>query len=398
MVPTESSEPPPRLAIVLTGGGARAAYQVGLLRCLGRRFPGLRFPVITGVSAGAINAIYLASHPGSMEEAAPGLSRVWESIEFADVFRVDLRSLGGNVLRWMLGLVGGGSPLAPRLRGLVDTAPLRRLLQRALDTRERIPGIEENVAAGHLQAIALATVCYGTGQTVTWIEGSDIDTWERPDRVSRIGELTIDHVMASAALPILFPAIRVGDAWYGDGGIRLTAPLSPAVHLGAERILAISTRYARTQEEANQPTSVVYPSPAQIAGNLLNAIFLDLVDQDIARLERMNALLRRLPPGRRGRFRPIRSLLLRPSVDLGKLAAKYEPELPKTFRFLTRSLGTRETSSPDALSLLMFHPGYIRELMDIGERDAEDRVDEIVELMEGESKEDSVAPEALPET
>lgn len=376
------------LAIVLTGGGARAAYQVGVLRALGRRIPELRFPIVSGVSAGAINAIYLASHPGALDEAGPGLSRVWERIDMSDVFRVDVRSLAGRVTRAVFGLAGGGSPLAPRLRGLVDTRPLRELLCRVLETDDRVPGISENVEAGHLRALALATVCYGTGQTVQWVEGAEIDTWERPDRVSRLCELGIDHVMASAALPLLFPAVRIGRAWYGDGGIRLAAPLSPAVHLGARRILAISTRYSRSREEAAEPVSHDYPSPAQIAGNLLNAVFLDLLDQDVQRLERTNALLRRLPEDRRGGFRPIRSVLLRPSVDLGRLSAKYEADLPKGFRFLTRSLGTKETPSPDLLSLLMFHPGYLGELMDLGERDAEARAEEIAELVHADPRDD----------
>jgi NTE family protein len=185
--------------------------------------------------------------------------------------------------------------------------------------------------------------------------------------------MTVDHVMASAALPLVFPAVRLGKKWYGDGGIRLSSPLSPPMHLGAGRIFAVSTRYARTQEEADTPTIEGYPPPAQVLGNLMNSIFLDVLDQDARRLERINTLLRRLPPELHGDLRPIGLLVLRPSEDLGKLAGQYELRLPSALRFLTRGLGTRETKSPDFLSLLMFQPDYLRRLIELGERDAESR-------------------------
>jgi NTE family protein len=170
--------------------------------------------------------------------------------------------------------------------------------------------------------------------------------------------------------------------WYGDGGVRLAAPLSPALHLGANRILAISTRYDRTQVESDAPNVVGYPPPAQVLGVLLNAVFLDLVDQDAVRLERLNHLLEELPPDKREGMRPVDLLVVRPSRDLGRLAAEFEPQLPKAFRFMTRGLGTRETKSPDLLSMLMFQPDYIARLIEIGEADAETRRDQIVRLME----------------
>jgi NTE family protein len=194
--------------------------------------------------------------------------------------------------------------------------------------------------------------------------------------------LTVEHVMASAALPIFFPAVQLGEGWYGDGGIRLAAPLSPALHLGARRILAISTRYARTTAEADKPSIAGYPPPAQIAGVLMNSVFLDLLDQDAYRLERLNSLLEKLPEEEREGLRPVRLLVLRPSTDLGRLAGQYEPQLPRIFRFLTRGLGTRETESPDFLSLILFQPDYLTALMECGERDAREREDEIRAFME----------------
>ena len=185
--------------------------------------------------------------------------------------------------------------------------------------------------------------------------------------------LRVDHVMASAALPLFFPAVYVEGAWYGDGGIRLTAPLSPAVHLGAHRIMAVSTRYARSREEADRPVVAGYPPPAQVMGVLMNAIFLDLLDADALRLGQINELLDRLPPGTRDGLRHIEMLVLRPSQDLGRLANDYEVDLPRTFRFLVRGLGSRETRSNDMLSLLMFQPEYIARLIELGEADARAR-------------------------
>ncbi|MCB1057313.1 MAG: patatin-like phospholipase family protein [Acidobacteria bacterium] len=368
----DGAAPRSELGIVLTGGGARAAYQVGVLRGLARRFPNTRFPIITGVSAGAINAVFLAQHPGTLAAAVTDLEEIWRGLSIERVFRVDTVALSGNFARWVARLTSGGSAKAPEVRGLVDTEPLRETLQKVLPTVDgEIIGIQRNLEAGRLGAVALTTIDYATGQTITWVEGRDIRTWERPNRRSRQARLTIQHVLASAALPLLFPAVRLAGSWHGDGGIRLSAPLSPSIHLGASRVLVISTRYERDHAEADRPTIRGYPPPAQILGKLLNSVFLDLVDQDVARLQKMNELLERVPETLRGDFRPIEAQVLRPSEDLGRLAGEYEPELPTTFRFLTRSLGTRETSSPDFLSLLMFDPHYLERLMTIGERDAE---------------------------
>jgi NTE family protein len=371
------------VALVLTGGGARAAYQIGFLRCLARNLPTERFEVITGVSAGAINAAFLASHPGSLTDAVGELSEIWSGLSPERVFRVGSLSLAATAARWGLRLISGGGA-APETRGFLDTSPLRRLLERCLRPVDgQIPGIAANLDGGRLSAVALTTLNYATGQTITWVQGREIAAWERPTRIGVNTRLTIDHVMASAALPLMFPAVKLAGSWCGDGGVRMLTPLAPAVHLGADRILAISTRYTRSRREADRPLIRDYPPPAQIAGALLNAIFLDSVDQDAQRLERINGLLRKLPPEEWGDLRPVKLLVLRPSVDLGILAARYEADLPGAFRFLTRGLGTRETASPDFLSLLMFQADYLERLIEIGEQDAERRVAEIGELMAG---------------
>jgi NTE family protein len=375
---------PGDLGLVMGGGGARAAYQVGFLRCVARRFPELRIPYITGVSAGAINAALLAGHHGTFLQAVQELTQLWSKLAVGDVFRVDGAALAKSLMGWARQLVAGGIRGAPpRVRGLVDTDPLRRYLEEVLHAVDgELTGITYNLEHQRLRAVALSTSSYSTGQSVTWIQGQpDVQGWERPQRRARLTTLTVNHVMASAALPLFFPAIQLEDGWYGDGGIRLTAPLGPALHLGARRILAISTRYERTAEEAADPVIPGYPPPAQVMGVLMNSIFLDLLDADAIRLELLNRLVEQLPEDQREGIEPVNLLVLRPSRDLGKLANDFEPQLPRGFRYLTRALGTRETRSPDFLSLVLFQPDYLEALMDIGERDAQQRADEIAAFL-----------------
>jgi NTE family protein len=369
-------------ALVLTGGGARAAYQVGVLRCLARHLPKDSFDIITGVSAGAINAAFLASRNAPLADVIEELCGVWRTLTLKDVIRIDSRSLARNVFGWRGKLISGGATVAPRVRGLVDTTPLRELLERLFASNERgeIAGIVENVARCQPRAVAMTALDYTTGQTVTWVDGCDIETWKRPLRRGVREPLTIDHIMASASLPVVFPAVRIGKHWFGDGGIRLSAPLSPALHLGATRMLAVSTHYGKTVSEANEPETAGYPPPAQILGQLMDAIFLDVMDEDTLRLQRSNEFLADLPPDLRRGYRPVDFAVIRPSQDIGKLAAEYEPQLPRPFRFLTRSLGTKETSNADFMSLFMFVPEYLQRLIEIGEADADARIADIVRV------------------
>ena len=366
---------------MLTGGGARAAYQVGVLRQLARVFPDLCPDVLTGVSAGGINAAYLAAHQQSFSRKLENLVDIWTSLRIEDVFRVDLRDLASRTVGWGGRLLSGGHSTLPRARSLVDTTPLRSLLDRMLEANSgSIDGITRSLEDGWLRAIALTASSYTTGQSITWVQtrgDSGIQTWERPQRKSDACALRVDHVMASSALPFFFPAVEVDGAWYGDGGIRLTAPLSPAVHLGARHVLAVSTRYARTREEADRPAVIGYPPPAQVAGVLYNAIFLDQLDSDALHMQQVNDFVARLPEAHRDGLRRIELLVLRPSQDLGRLANAYEPELPRAFRFLTRGLGTRETRSNDMLSLVMFQADYVKHLIELGEADAKTWLPEI---------------------
>ena len=370
------------LAVVLTGGGARGAYQVGVLNWLAQNHPKLQVPILTGVSAGAINAAQIAAHPGTFQQAAAELRELWAGLTPDDIFKVDAASLAWHAIRFGTRLMSGGILPAPQVRAFLNTEPLRGLLEEAYAAvNGELTGIEANLELGKLKAVAVSATSYTTGQSVTFVQGRDIELWERPQRKAVQTRLRVEHVLASAALPIFFPAVQVERQWYGDGGIRLAAPLSPALHLGAEKILAVSTRYARSRAESNVRMIIDYPPPAQVLGVLMNAVFLDLVDQDAMRLERFNQLIDKVPPEQRDGVRPVKLCVLRPSRDLGRLVKEYEPKLPAAFKFMTRGLGTRETRSPDMLSMLMFQRDYLTRLMEIGEYDAEMRRDEIDEFL-----------------
>jgi len=367
------------LAVMLTGGGARAAYQVGLIKGIARHFPELRIDIITGVSAGAINAIYLAATQGSLAEKAERLEQMWMALSCSAIYNFDwelfmpFRSALASVLpkksRWA----------KARPHGMLDTNPLRNLLCRVLKVPSwvPIPGVEENIRSGNLTALALMTLDYATGQTVRWVQGRYFDVHEGPNQRTEPTRFTVEHVMASSALPFVFPAARIGREWHGDGGIRLAAPLSSAVHLGASRIIAMSTGYQRTAVEASTPAVSGYPPAAQILNQLVNAIFLDQIDEDVARMERMNAMLRKTRPEERGGLKPLDLLVLRPSIDLGKLASDYEKYLPRKLKFVVRALGGRETESSDLVSMLTFEGPYMQRLIEAGEADVEARIEEI---------------------
>lgn len=380
----QPSDESPTYALVLSGGGARSAYQAGVLRYMSEAFPETYFPILTGVSAGAINAAHLGNHTGSFPEVAAHLVDSWSGLELENVIEVE----SGFSMLW--GLLQQQAPAEEPLtsadvrhsHGLLDTTPLWNYLRDRLEApKGALTGVQKNLDDDRLQALAVITTNYATGQTVTWVQGDDFDLWERPDRISVHADLTVNHVMASTAIPLVFPAVRIEEAWYGDGSIRLSAPLAPAVHLGADRILGISNRYQRSRSEADEPAVQGYPPAAQIIGILMNSIFVDALDQDAVTLERVNKLVEELPLRKRHGMRPVDFLQLRPSVDLGRLAHDFESEIPSAFRFLTTGLGTRETESPDWLSVLLFEPAYIDRLLDIGYHDARRQHDRIARFL-----------------
>lgn len=366
------------LALVLSGGGARAAYQAGVLQALAERVPALKFPIITGVSAGAINAVYLAAHRGTFHEAVMGLRGEWLRLTPDQVYQVRPINLGGAILRTIAALVTGSARSPAAVRGLMDVSPLRRFLESCV----ALDGIRRNVAAGKLRAVALSTTSYATGETVTFVEGQpDLPMWRRHMRYSVRAEITLDHVMASSAIPIIFPAVKLADGFYGDGSVRQTAPLAPAIHLGARRILAIGMRAVRERPPATPPDAD-YPAATQVIGLLLHSIFLDSLDADVERLERINQLLRHIPPEQRPkRLQPLDLMMIRPSRDLGAMAQDVEVRLPRSVNFVLRSMGGRRVQAADFLSYLLFEPEYTGAVMELGYQDAGRQWDTFAQLL-----------------
>jgi len=369
-----------RQALVLSGGGARAAYQVGCLRHIAKAIPEYRPKILTGVSAGAINAAQLAAYRGDWSDAVERLSELWLSLETNNVYHADFRHVSRRVLHWGLRVLSGGRLGRGDVRGMVDSTPLQQFLHtHLLEQDGRIVGIDENLQEAVIDAVAIITTNYASGRSEAWVQSINENLWQKGQLTSKSAELTVPHILASAALPMFFPAISLDGQWHGDGGIRLNAPLSPAMHLGAERILAVSPRAAEGGE--SNSVSEPHPSPAQIAGVLLNSVFLDLLDFDALQMQRINDLLAQIPAAQWDGFRPVDVMVLRPKEDLGELARAHELELPKAFRFFGQGLGDKRESSADALSMVMFEPEYLRLLMLLGEQDTAARSEEIRDFL-----------------
>jgi len=371
------------LALVLSGGGARAAYQVGVLAGIAERCgDSLSFPIVTGVSAGAINAAALASNchlPPA--ELVSQLEQAWLRMSTRKVFRAGLPALATTALRVAGMVLGGGRLRKLEARGLLDTEPLRRTLGERFSSE----GIEANLRSGKLDALALSTTSYSTGRTITFVHAKDeVPTWRRAGRAAIRDRITVDHVLASCALPVVFPAVAIGDEYHGDGSLRQLTPLSPAIHLGAESILAVSVRHRPGLNEESEQRVVGYPPAAQIVGMLFNAVFLDALEADAERVARVNRSLRVLASGTAhpDGLRPVRLAVVRPSRDLGQMAKGLEHHLPGSLRLLVRSLGTRGMRAPDLLSYLLFERPYLESLLELGREDAERQWGTIAPLLE----------------
>ena len=378
------------LALALTGGGARAAYQAGVLRGIARHVPGFRPDILTGVSAGALNGAFLAAGmDGPFADAVDRLAAIWGGLRAEHVYRLDRPTVPQALARF----VRRPAEVAPPAEGgFLDTTPLLEFVERHLGpVGQPMAAVERSVRGGHLGAFAVTTTSYTSGQSVTWVQGEPagagrVEPWDRPMRRAIRTPLRPEHVLASAALPFFFPAVAVADrtlgpGWYGDGGVRLTAPLSPAVHLGADKVLVVNTRYGQSRAEADAPKVDAYPPPTRVLGVLMNAVFLDALDQDAQTLRRINQLVGATPPEDWGGLRPVELLVLRPSVDLGGLAAGFEPVLPPSMRLVMGGLSSGDGRSPDWLSMLLFAPGYVERLVEIGEADAERQIDRIAAFL-----------------
>lgn len=372
---------PAKNALLLVGGGARAVYQAGVLRSLAKSFPQVRFPILNGISAGAINIALLANTADAFQPTVERLVELWESLTLDQVFRTQFRTLGPAVLKWAVRMAAGGASSLPGVREVVDTTPLRTFLHRALDTPDGVlRGIEANLASGRLSSVGFTTSKYPSGQSTTWVQGRDFAPWQHHGRSGVSAALTVEHIMASSALPLVFPAVRLSDGWYGDGGVRLTAPLSASVYLGADRILAISTLPSATASDTATPFPD-YPPTSTVLGMLIDSVFVDVLDADALAMRQLSQLIADQPRSRERHHRPVDVMVIRPSEDLGTIAREFETELPRALRQVFQALGSHKSDRSNIIATLLFQPRYLRRVLEIGERDGARRRDELATFL-----------------
>lgn len=365
-----------KIGLILTGGGARAAYQVGVLKAVCELLGDAAtnpFQIICGTSAGAVNAAALAIGADHFTRSVSKLREVWENFHAGHVYRTDVPGTLKTGAQWLgaLTLLYRNNPVA-----LLDNTPLRELLERSMDFSR----IQQNIDAGALYAVGVTASGYTSGQSVTFYQGGpDIEAWARTQRIGAARTLNVDIVMASSALPFLFPAVKVHREYFGDGSMRQIAPISPALHLGADRVFVIGT--GRQTKEPPRVRSNIYPSLAQIAGHALNSIFLDSLAVDLERLQRINRTLRCVEPSRTAelgvRLRHIDALVMTPSKPIERIAVRHLRALPKTTRCLLRAVGAMNRSGSNLASYLLFEADFCRELIDLGYRDTLARASEV---------------------
>ena len=377
--------------LVLPGGGARAAYQVGALRVIAKLLPESSiqpFPVICGTSAGAINAAMLGTNADSFRRGVARLVRWWRKLVVTDIYRGDFTTLARHAAR-LIGNLGGGGHGSRGAPTLLDNAPLAALLRAGIEMSR----IMAHVDAGHLRALAINATSYRTGHAVTFFEAAaTVPEWRRARRRGERSRLAVEHLMASTAIPFVFPAARVGAEFFMDGSVRQIAPLSPALHLGARRILVLAVgQFTGQAASASTPASQLArePSIGQIAGHALSSIFLDNLGADLERLHQVNRLLRLLPPGAAAQHDPAAAnvdvFVLFPSCDLGALALRYAERLPRGVRYLLRGHGSTQGTGANLLSYLLFDGEFARALMKLGHDDAMARRDELAGFLDGAS-------------
>jgi len=390
------------VGIVMTGGGARGAYQAGVLKRIGElkrvRTHGNPFPIIGGASAGAINGAALAAGCHDFASATQILAKLWATLKPSEIFHCDVLSQVHNSMTWILDLSFGAILGGGNARSLLDATPLRHFLNKHLECDQ----IQENIKHGHLYALAVSATNFNSGKSYLFIQGmKGHPMWKRIRLVTVATKITVDHVCASCAIPFVFQPVKLtipprGSAFFGDGCVRLQQPLSPVIRLGAEKVFAIGVRCGN-KERPEETADERNPSLAQVMGVVFDVIFLDHLDTDIEHLERLNQLLNHdqiNQPGIEGtqKMRPLTTFIITPSVHLSDVAKQHQKDMPSLIHYFVSSLGRDATSCSDLMSYLLFTSKYTQELIEIGYHDAGERIDEIEDFLYSSKEGDAEKP------
>lgn len=374
-----------KIGLILTGGGARAAYQVGVLKAIAEFLPHrahLPFNVICGTSAGALNAVTLVVNARHFRKGVRYLLNIWNNARVSDMYRSDVLGVVGNSVRWVLGLFFSvlGSNRLNRV-SLLDNRPMSAFLERTLPCEL----IQQHIDDGLVHAVSVTASGYGSGHSVTFYQGSpDIKPWRRARRVGMPTQLNIQHLLASSAIPFIFPAVHVNREFFGDGSMRQIAPISSALHLGAQRVLVVGVGHGARGDDEKRSKINNYPTLAEIAGHALDSIFIDGLEVDLERLYRINNTMSLIPEELRGRIglRYVEALVITPSQPLEKIAERHVSDLPWQIRMLLRLVGVMRGSGANLVSYLLFEKHYCRALIDLGYQDTLKRREEILKFLE----------------
>lgn len=372
-----------KTALLLTGGGARGAYQVGILKAIATCYPrnhGIPFPILCGTSAGAMNATALGCYASSFHLGVKKLDWIWRNMHTNQIYRSNAshvsRFMFNNVTKWMRSDLYRNRPTS-----LLDNSPLRDLLRQVVPFER----LERNINNGYLHALSVTASSYQTGNSVSFFQGHpSIEEWHRSKRESARGTIHFEHLMASAALPLVFPAIEVRQAFYGDGSIHQLSPLSTPIHLGADKVLCIGLDSPHDQVKHQQ---LKHPSASSIAGHLLDSVFSDTLDSDIERAQRVNATIAKIDSQTRNKLnlRPVETMLINPSIDINRLAHDHFDDIPWAIRLLLASLGINKNSESSIASYLLFEQDYCKKLIEAGFNDGMAQKQQLIEFLELDS-------------
>jgi NTE family protein len=372
-----------KTALILPGGGARAAYQIGVLKALADLLPARAhnpFPIVVGTSAGAINATELAIHAHRFRVAVGNLERVWRNFEVPHVFDTNSLTMLRGGLHWLLAVLSGGWLLPPP-RSLFDNSPLRELLRVNFDFSR----IDQSIRDGHLDALAISAAAYSSSRSVFFFQaGPGAQPWTRVRHAGEPSEITLDHLMASVAVPFLFPAVSMGNEFFGDGSMRQSSPFSPAIHLGADRAIVIATR---TGDRQHAYVPLRGPSFGQIFGYMLDALFSDGLYADFERLAQINRIVKQVGPVTINGvpMRAIDMLVIMPSKDISEIARQHVKCLPRSLRVLLRTMGALNSSGSELMSYIMFPSSFTRELIGLGYQDGMAQSNKLVDFLHGQA-------------